>query len=128
MILNILILILSTARLSIFFASEEGAWKIGKRVRDLFGVENYQTIVELERAKIFDGVVLPEKVYKKVIRPLPSELQPTLLSRGITCHFCNSFWIGGTLLISYLLLGEPFLYLISPLALSMSAIMAVKLT
>ena len=47
----------------------------------------------------------------------------TWLARGLLCEWCNSVWVGAVLGWGYWWLGSGWVLLISPLALSTSAIL-----
>ena len=109
--LDALILITATWRLTEMITNEEGAWGIFEYIRNRAGVVTVETIDYDDNDK--------EYIYNTI---LDSHLQPTRLSRGITCHYCTSVWVATILLLFYLLTLSLFysdaVLLLTPLSIS----------
>ena len=95
--MDLLVLGLACARLSIMLSEDFGPWDIFEKLRHALGVR-YD-----ERSEAYGT---------------------TMLSRGIICPYCNSVWIGIALTILFVLAGDLSLILCLPLSLSMFAILS----
>lgn len=93
---TLLVLMLSTWRLSSLFANEDGPLNLFKTIRTRSGVEC----------------------------PANSDcFGKTWFAKGILCEWCNSVWFGTLLTLLYVVLGDTAILIILPLALSAMAIL-----
>lgn len=115
-VIEFLIMALTVWRISSIIVREEFVFSLAQKMRTALGVIGYEYLEEMQ-----------DETFIKRYEDYESHLQPTWISRGITCLWCVSFWIGLLFGLAYMYVyGVDVYNLCLPFALSGFAIIFDK--
>ena len=117
----LILLALATFRLSYMISYEQGPYDIITKIRSWFGAKHHFVTYNYETTEWSNGT--PYVVVNEYVRvePMPAELQEGFWARMLCCPYCNSIYIGATLLIlnsQYDIISNALYYVIVVLSLS----------